>query len=97
MRYFWWCAIHSDWKRAAASGSSLPSSVRTGPKPSEKACQVDAASGTHRIQWTAVDDARAPADPDAVRIHQAGGYWEFAPQADGNTRVVYETYIDLGG
>jgi len=58
---------------------------------------VDAASGVHRIEWRATDDPRVPAQPEVVRIDQAGGYWEFAPNPDGTTRVTYETYIDLGG
>lgn len=58
---------------------------------------VDAASGIHRIEWRAVHDPRAPESSDAIRIDQAAGFWEFAPNGDGTTRVTYETYLDLGG
>lgn len=57
----------------------------------------DAESGVHRISWTADGNAAPPPPKKVVRLPEAHGYWEFAPDGPGRSRATYVTHADLGG
>lgn len=57
----------------------------------------DAGSGTHRVDWVAVEHEQAPVIPGVIRIQRASGSWVFTQLDEQSTHVDYETYIDLGG
>jgi hypothetical protein len=57
----------------------------------------DADTGTHRVAWESAHDAVPPPRSRVVRLPDARGYWEFAPDRPGRCRATYVSHADLGG
>lgn len=51
--------------------------------------------GSRRIEWEAIEHDAIPLD-GAIRIQRSAGFWDFAPDGE-RSRLVYESYVDLGG
>ena len=56
----------------------------------------DAATETHRIAWRVVDEGPPP-KKGVVRLRKSDGAWEFSPEGDEQTRVIYETHTEVAG
>jgi hypothetical protein len=58
---------------------------------------VDSTTGTRRIEFKSAEHPSAPRKAGVIRLENTGGYWEFAPDGPERSKVVSETYVDLGG
>jgi len=56
----------------------------------------DADRGEDRMVWREANDEGPPLEEGVVRMQRARGSWTFHPLAGGRTRVVFESYADLG-
>ncbi len=52
--------------------------------------------GSHVFVWSPIQHARAPIDPDIVRLDRLDGEWRFKSEGD-QTRVTYLWQADPGG
>lgn len=57
----------------------------------------DAERGVFRNEWRAANEEAPPVEKGVVRITRSEGFWEFTPDGDSRTRVVYESFSDPGG
>jgi hypothetical protein len=57
----------------------------------------DPTTGVRRISWQSVEGEAPPPRGRVVRIPDARGYWEFAPDGPDRSRATYMTRADLGG
>ena len=56
----------------------------------------DAERGEYRMVWREANDEGPPLEDGVVRMQRARGSWTFQALAGGRTRVVFESYADLG-
>jgi hypothetical protein len=58
---------------------------------------VDPATGVRRIEFKSTPYAAAPPKEGVIRLENTGGTWEFVPDGDQRSKVIFESYVDLGG
>jgi hypothetical protein len=56
----------------------------------------DAGQGEYRMVWHEAPDEGPPLEDGVVHMQRARGSWTFQPLAGDRTRVVFESYADLG-
>ena len=58
---------------------------------------ADPKTGTRRIDFKSIEHPQVPPREGFIRLTKTGGFWEFVPDGDRRSKVVLETYVDLGG
>lgn len=58
---------------------------------------ADPKTGVHRVSWRSIEGEAPAPSGGVVRIPDASGYWEFAPDSPDGSRATYMTQADLGG